>query len=138
MAKHQFLSEAWITEARSIRDEYVGDVPAPPVLRMNITVSDTPFGDEALHAHVDTSGGSIDLDHGHLDRADVSVATDYATSKKLFVEQDGAAAMMAFMEGKIRVQGDLSKLMALQASAPSGAEGTARDVARRIKDITAE
>lgn len=138
MAKHQFLSEEWITEARSIRDEYVGDIPTPPLLRMNIVVTDTPFAEDALHAHIDTSGGSIDLDHGHLDRADVTVATDYATSKKLFVEQDSQAAMMAFMEGKIRVQGDLSKLMALQAGAPSGADGTARDVARRIKDITAD
>ena len=34
----------------------------------------------------------------------------------MIVDQDPAAAMQAFMAGKIKVQGDMMKLMAVQAA----------------------
>ena len=40
------------------------------------------------------------MDHGHLDDADVTVTTDYETAKALFVEQDAAAGMQAFMPAR--------------------------------------
>jgi hypothetical protein len=138
MAKHPFLSEAWINEARKIRDEHAGEVPTPPLIRMNLVVTNAPFDNDTVQAHVDTSSGSLELEQGHLERPDVTVSTDYATTKALFVEQNPAAAMQAFMEGRIRVQGDLSKLMALQAGAPSGVDDMTREVARKIKAITAD
>jgi putative sterol carrier protein len=136
MPKHAFLSEKWINEARKIRDKHLSEVTAPPAIRMNLVVTGVPFGDDPLHAHIDTTSGSLDLDHGHLDRPDVTVSTDYATSRALFVGQDGAAAMLAFMEGRIRVQGDLAKLMALQMGTPSDA--SAQAVSEAIRDITAD
>jgi putative sterol carrier protein len=44
--------------------------------------------------------------------------------------------MQAFMAGKIRVEGDMAKLMALQA-APVGADSSAAEMANRLKEITA-
>jgi putative sterol carrier protein len=41
--------------------------------------------------------------------------------------------MQAFMAGKIKVQGDMTKLMAMQSGAP---DPTAQEVAGKIKDIT--
>ena len=137
MAKqHAFLSNSWIVAARAIRDEFVGSAPEAPSIRMNLTVTDVPFDPAILQAHVDSSSGTIDLDEGHLDNADVVVTADYATTRSLFVDQDPAAAMAAFMGGKIRVQGDLAKLLALQTSVPADAEGPVRDIAHRIKEMT--
>jgi putative sterol carrier protein len=41
--------------------------------------------------------------------------------------------MQAFMAGKIKVQGDMTKLMAMQSAPPDPA---AQQVAQRIKEIT--
>jgi putative sterol carrier protein len=41
--------------------------------------------------------------------------------------------MQAFMAGRIKVEGDMSKLMALQGGAP---DPTAAEVATRLREIT--
>jgi putative sterol carrier protein len=43
--------------------------------------------------------------------------------------------MQAFMAGKIKVEGDMTKLMAMQQSAP---DATSLELAGKIKEITAE
>ena len=130
-----FLSAEWVQAAKRIRDEYTGSAPAVPVVRMNQVITDMPFGEPVLHAHLDSSSGQVELDHGHLPDADVTVTVDYATARALFVEQDQQAAMAAFLAGKIRVQGDLTKLMALQAGGVT-IDDSARELAGRIQSIT--
>jgi hypothetical protein len=134
-----FLSEAWIAAARKIRDRH-GDVPSPTIhVRVNLTVTETPFPDTpTLMAHIDTTQGSTGIELGHVDAPHVSLTTDYDTARGLFVAQDQALAMQAFMAGKIRVQGDLSKLLALQ-SAPQDPEvaAIAASIAQEITAITA-
>jgi putative sterol carrier protein len=51
------------------------------------------------------------------------------------VEQDQAASMQAFMSGKIKVEGDMMKIMAMQTSLPQ--DDTALKIAAEVKDITA-
>jgi putative sterol carrier protein len=41
--------------------------------------------------------------------------------------------MQAFMAGKIKVAGDMTKLMAMQSGAP---DATAEEMAKKIADIT--
>ena len=87
---------------------------------------------------VDTSSGVPDVRRGHVEGADVTVTTDYATAKSVLVDQDPQAVMQAFMSGKIAVEGDMVKLMTMQASAASVERHPARDeIATRLKDITA-
>jgi putative sterol carrier protein len=43
--------------------------------------------------------------------------------------------MQAFMAGKVRVEGDMAKLMALQA-APAASDSAAAEMAARLRDIT--
>jgi hypothetical protein len=133
---HQFLSEAWIEAARDIRHRYADDVPAIEVLvRINIVTTKVPFGDGAIAAYIDTSNGSLDMELGSLDEADLTVTTDYETARKLFVEQDPTASMQAFMAGRIRVDGDITRLMVMQTSLPQTDISLA--VAEEIKAITA-
>ena len=74
------------------------------------------------------------MDLGHLDDdADLTVTVDYETAKAILVDGNPQAGMQAFMSGKIKVQGDMTKMMALQAQPP---DETAKQIAERIKEIT--
>jgi hypothetical protein len=133
---HPFLSDEWITEAREIYHRYKGQGPVPPPIRMNLTVTAVPFGSGDVHAHMDTSGGEMTMELGSLPSPDITLATDYETAKALFVLQDQAQAMQAFMSGKIRIEGDMAKLLMMQAGM-SGANPVAEKVAAEVKAITA-
>jgi hypothetical protein len=132
---YPFLSDDWLEQARSIRGEYAGKTqPIPNVVRMNLVVTNVPFGDGDIDAHLDTSSGELELDMGHLENQDLKVTVDYETAKAILIEGNPQAGMQAFMAGKVRVEGDMAKLMALQ-SAPAPDAGTA-EMAGRLKDIT--
>ena len=138
MAKYPFLSEEWLAEARQIYEHYRGQAPAPSqTLRMNQVVTDVPFGDGTINAHLDTSSGELEIDTGHIDAADVKVTLDYDTAKAVLVDGDLQVAMQAFMAGRIKAEGDITKLMGLQFAGSGGADPTAAEIARRIQDITA-
>ena len=66
-------------------------------------------------------------------RPDLTVTLDYETAKAILVEQNPQAGMQAFMAGKIKVQGDMTKLMAMQSGPPDPA---AAEVAEKITEIT--
>ena len=140
MPSYPFLSDEWIAEARKIRAEFAADPDheapeAPASVRMNQVITEVPFGEGKLDAHLDTSSGSLEMETGHLADPDVTVTLDYATAKAIFVDGTLEAGMRAFMDGKIRVQGDMAKLIsAVQQLAPPDA--SAVDEAKaRIRDI---
>lgn len=133
----QFLSDEWMLEAEKIREEFQGKAGPPPHrIRMNLVITDTPegiAGGGSVDAHMDTSEGEMKMDVGHLENSELTVTLEYETAKAIFVDQNPQAGMQAFMAGKIKVQGDMTKLMAMQQSAP---DPTQQQVAARIKEIT--
>ena len=132
---HAFLSDEWMNEARAIRERYADQTAkvTQPV-KINQVVTDVPFGEGSIKSYLDTSSGDVVMELGELDDADATVTTDYATAKAIFVDQDPAAGMQAFMAGKITVQGDMMKLMAMQASMP--ADEASQKIAEEIKAMT--
>ena len=132
---HRFLSDEWMDAARAIRTKYEGRATeVTQVIRINQVITDVPFGEGTVHSYLDTSSGRVEMELGELDDADATITTDYATAKALFVDQDPAAGMQAFMAGKVKVQGDMMKLMAMQTALPN--DDTAQQVADEIKAIT--
>lgn len=132
---HPFLSDEWIAAAHAIGDRHAPDAqPVPQALRLNLVVNGAPFGEGTVESYLDTSSGEAVLELGHLDDPDVTVTTDYETAKIMFVAQDPAALMQAFMAGKVVVQGDMMKLMALQGLL--AANPAAEQIAEEIRDIT--
>lgn len=132
---HPFLSDEWIAEAHVIRERHAGDSqPVAQSIRLNLIVNGAPFGEGSLQSYLDTSSGQPVLELGQLAGADVTVTTDYETAKAIFVTQDPAAGMQAFMSGKIVVQGDMMKLMALQGALV--ANPSAETIAAEIQAIT--
>ncbi|MFP5318427.1 MAG: SCP2 sterol-binding domain-containing protein [Acidimicrobiia bacterium] len=134
---YPFLSDDWVAAARSIREQYAGGgIPVPTAVRMNQVITDVPFGESPVQAHLDTSSGELVMELGHVDNPDVTVTLDYDTARAIFVDGTAQAGMQAFMQGKIRVEGDLAKLIAaLQQVNPEAYK--ASEVQRRIQQITA-
>ncbi len=134
MATYQFLSDEWLDEARAIRAEFDGrGATIDHSVRMNLVIEGVPFREDSVLAHVDTSSGELVLDTGHIDPVDLKVSLDYDVAKAILVEGNPQAGIQAFMSGKIKVEGDIAKLMALQSITP---DPTAAEIAARILAMT--
>jgi len=115
VATYPFLSDEWFVEVRRVFDARPVEAPPGAGVRMNLLVTETPFGDDRL-VHVVLAEGVADFGHGHLDVVDLTITSDYATARELFVSGELQAAMQALLEGRVKLQGDLTKLMAAQAA----------------------
>ena len=131
---YEFLSDEWMAAVAALRDEYDLDATSAPVtLRANLIVTEVPFSSEDLLAHVDTSRGGLAIDRGHLASPDLSVTVTWATAKALLVEGNPQAALSAFMEGKVRIEGDVGKLMAFQSGV---IDASTQQIAARVRALT--
>ena len=134
MAKYAFLSKEWMEEARKIREEYKGKAqPIPHAIRMNLNITDVPHVDGVFQAHMDSTSGELEMEQGHMENPELTVTLDEPTAKAIFIEGNPQAGMQAFMAGKIKIEGDMTKLMVMQ-SAP--VDPIAQEVGLKIKDIT--
>jgi hypothetical protein len=135
MATFEFLSPDWIDAARTLREKYQQDAEPPTTsIRMNLSVEGVPHGDGIVDAHVDTTNGLVEIDLGHLEAADVKVSLDYDTARAVLVDNNAEAAMGAFMAGKVRIEGDMTRLLAYQSAPPTA---TQLEVATALKEMTA-
>ncbi len=134
--KYQFLTPEWIEEAKRVRDQFDTDATPPAhSVRMNQVITEVPFGDGDVNVHMDTSSGEVKIDLGHLDDPDLTVTLDYDTAKAIIVDGNPQAGMQAFMAGKVKVQGDMTKLMVMSQSTTPGDDSAAK-IAAAIQDIT--
>ena len=127
MAKHQFLSDDWFAIVDKLVEDIGADAPANAELLMNLVVTDTPFGAER-HLHVGARAGRGHWGIGHAADADLTVTTDYETARLILLSGEPQAGLNAFLEGKVRIQGDLAKLLATQAAAAPGASALAEAI----------
>ena len=131
---YPFLSDEWIAEAHAIREEFQDKSAAiNHRVRMNLVVTEIPFGELNLEAHVDTTRGELDIDKGHVEDADLKVTLDYVTAKAILVDRNPQIGMQAFIAGRIRVEGDMAKLMSIQTAPP---DEHAEEMAERLRAIT--
>ena len=139
MKQYPFLSDEWVAEARRIRAEFKGRAPEIPVsVRMNQIIRDVPFGDGTIEAHVDTSSGELEMETGHLESPDLTITIGYDTAKAILIDGNAQAAMQAFLGGQIKVDGDITKLLALQNAGLSGnTDPAAIEMAKRLQAMTA-
>ena len=133
MSKQQFLSDPWLDQLVALTQEYADKVPAPAAkMRLNQSVTGAPFSQDAIQMHTDTTSGKGVVGRGHLENADITITVDYDTAKSLIVDGDQAAAMQAFMSGKIKVDGDMSKMMVPQPPK----NDAQKELDQKIKDMT--
>lgn len=107
-----FMTDDWFDAAEAARLE-VGDFDAGVHARLNLVITGTEAGD--VDGHIDTTNG-LAMGKGHVDPADVTLVLPVDIARKLLVEGDQQAGMQAFMTGQIKVDGDITKMLALQGA----------------------
>ena len=122
---YTFLSDEWLTEVQKLVDEAGGGSGFPDSITLNMVVTGGPEGDRELHV----AGGKF---QSGLTEAPTKLTVPFDVAKKMFVDGDQSAAMQAFMSGQIKVEGDMSKLMAMQ-----GQGGGDPALQQKLQEITA-
>ncbi|MFD1438412.1 SCP2 sterol-binding domain-containing protein [Acinetobacter terrae] len=123
-----FLTDDWFSNVENLTAQ-AGDLNLPPALAnlaINLVVTDSQGNTE-----LSLDGGAIKK--GLSPNAKTTLNMDGETLRKVFLEFDMAAAMQAFMTGKIKVQGDMSQLMALQTAKPSQEQ---KDLFKKVLEQT--
>ena len=125
VARYPFLSDEWFVAVREVVEARDVELTPHAELTMNLVVTDTPFGEDRL-LHVGARDGKADWGIGHATDPDLTLTTDYETAREIFMSGNPQAGTQAFMDGRVKVQGDLTKLMAAQvAGTGPGAPGLA-------------
>jgi len=127
--KYPFLSDGWFDAASKLIAEHGTGGPPAPNLVMNLEVAD---GDKTTEFHMGSKDGTTLFGKGHTDGADLTLSTDIETAREVFVANNPAAGMQAFMAGKVRIQGDMTKLMMAQA----GGQGSSPALTEALQSIT--
>lgn len=123
-----FLTDEWFNTVDQLTTE-AGDLQLSPALSnlvLNVNVDN-----EGTVVPMSLQGGKFSK--GSAANATTTLNTDAQTLRKVFLEFDMPAAMEAFMSGKIKVEGDMSQLMALQSTPPSDAQ---KQLVKKILDQT--
>jgi hypothetical protein len=126
---HRFLSGSWFAEAERIVNEV--SPPVPEIIKdlvINFRIKGGPDGD------VEARMAAGRLLQGFGEGAPTTVNVPYEVAKKMMVENDPNAAMQAFMSGQIQVEGDMGKIMMMQAAGPPSTESI--QAAERIRAMT--
>jgi hypothetical protein len=107
----EFLSDDWFTAVEALGPPPPPSGPDPGPINVVVTRSD---GDDIeLHFAAGAMARGLNAE------AQTTMTTTYDVAKALFIQRDQQAAMQAFMSGQIKVQGDMTKLMAMGNATPT-------------------
>jgi len=137
MPTFPFLSDEWIAAAQEIYSTASQRVDresggSGPGITMNLIVKNAPFRSDNILASVDNRDGVFRIVLGPLDEAEVKLTLDYKVARSVLLDGDAQVGMRAFLSGKIRVEGNMTKLLALRNSASTPDEEATLDALRAI------
>lgn len=121
----KFLSPEWaaaVQEALNTDPGFRGAI-GDADLGLQFHVTNTADGDIAYYLR--SSGGSTELSLGEVEGADVTVGQTYDTASA--IAKGDLNSQAAFMTGKLKVSGNLAKLM-MHQSAISQWQNATRDI----------
>lgn len=110
----QFLSEEWASEVTSALNTHDGFLNAIGTADLGIQfqTEDGPNGE--VNYYLSTNAGNATLSLGDLDTPDVTVKQSYDTATA--ISKGEMNTQTAFMTGKLKVSGNLAKLMMHQSA----------------------
>ena len=112
MAK--FLSQEWLadlTETLNSHEGFVGAIKNVD-LSLQFEITEAPDGSQSSYS-IAIADGRADVAAGELDGADVTITNTYETA--VAISKGELNTQMAFMTGKLKVAGNMAKLMMNQA-----------------------
>jgi len=107
----KFLSEDWanlVTETLQAHEDF----KASADMSVQFVVNDAPQGE--VKFYLEATGDDPVQALGELEGADVTITSNYETTSAIFSGE--LNTQMAFMTGKIKVNGNMAKLMTQQAA----------------------
>jgi hypothetical protein len=129
---YAFLSDEWFIKVEELVAA-AGDLRVPPamkVVEINVTVTGSPAAGSG-EVRLAMKEGLFTRGHRPEFATMLTLSADLA--RKIFVDGDTAAGVQAFLDGSIQVEGDLTKLVAMQTIEPSEPQ---RRLTRQIAAIT--
>ena len=110
----KFLSEEWVQDVTSALSEHEGfkNAMGGADLGVQFETDDAPEGDGEYYLH--SSGGTSAMALGSLEAPDVTVKQSYETAAA--ISKGELNVQTAFMTGKLKVSGNLAKLMMHQSA----------------------
>ncbi len=122
-----FLTQSWFDAVARLNQE-VGELNLPPNLaELTINVAVKSENPTLLHLQA----GKIN--QHHIQNADATIYIDQDTLNQIIHDNSVDTALEAFMTGKIFIEGDMSKVMALQSARPSQEQ---KALYKQIKEMT--
>jgi len=120
----KFLSDEWLSEVESRLNSNDGFQTAAKgqAARLQQQISGSPMGDVTYGFVLD--GGKVSMPKGEIENPEATVSQDYDTA--VAVSKLELSGQQAFMQGKLKVSGNLMKIMQLQgalAAMPPALEG---------------
>lgn len=110
---NKFLSQSWFDAVATLNQE-AGELNLPPTLA-NLILNAKITGDNPAELHL--NAGKIMQGTNHNAASTISI--DEATLGRIIETGDVNIAIEAFMMGQIRIDGDMTQVMALQSTKPS-------------------
>ena len=110
----KFLTEEWASDVSAALNSHEGfkNAIGAADLGIQFNTEDGPDGD--VDYYLKSSGGTTNLAVGSLDDPDVTVKQSYDTAAA--ISQGELNTQTAFMTGKLKVSGNLAKLMMHQSA----------------------
>lgn len=108
----KFLTEEWaktMTEALNSSDEFKSAASGQET-KLQQVITDAPEG-EAKYYFV-LADGNAEVSLGELSDADATITQNYETG--VAIQKQELNAQQAFMQGKLKISGNMMKLMQLQ------------------------
>lgn len=124
----KFLSQEWLDASR----EMAQDQPERPgaTAKMQYVVTGTPDGDVSYYWVLE-NGKLLESQMGEVADADFTITTTYEDSKK--IQQGELDPNAAFMQGRMKVTGNMGKLMSLM---PLTQSPEYKELQERVREIT--
>lgn len=110
----KFLSPEWAAAVASALNSHQGFKSAIGNADLGIVFNVTGAPDGDVSYFLKTTGGQADLGLGSLDSPDVTVGSSYETAAS--ISKGELNTQTAFMTGKLKVGGNLAKLMMNQSA----------------------
>ena len=110
----KFLTSQWmsdLTEALNAHEGFTQAIASTDLV-LQFEVTDAPDGTESVY-HITVGEGAASVTPGASESPDATIANDYETAAA--ISKGEMQTQMAFMTGKLKVSGNMAKLMMNQA-----------------------